>query len=204
MVEIRSEDFEWAAIYRMGKMLQNPHPDFKTTQTYSNFSAILCWTVQRIRTSPISAGTNLDAQRTRPDDPNFPIFDAIQLEMHGKGIEEFFGALPNATGSLNTLHTLDNQGQNITALAFAISLRNAVAHGDGRNVKPVNRPGQLVGFEFVMKNPSGFSEWSCETQLNRTALAQIAGKMVEVFCGNFRAQRSITESELSSIGESDE
>lgn len=203
MVEIRSEDYEWAAIDRMGKMLKCPHPDFKTTQTYSNFSAILCWTMQRVRTLPVHPGTDLATRQPPQNDPNFSIFDAIQTDMLAKSIEAYFGPLPKATEHLNTLQTVDNSGGDITALAFAIALRNAVAHGDGRKVKPVNRPRQLVGFEFTLSNPRNFPQWSCTTQLNRTAMAQIAGKLADVFCDSFRKQKRISESELTAIGESE-
>lgn len=203
MVEIRSEDFEWAAIDRMGKMLESPHPDFKTTHTYSNFSAILCWTMQRVRTQPVHPETDLDARQPPHDDPNFSVFDSIQLEMMSQSIEDFFGSLPRATDRLNKLTKTDEGGNDITALAFAIALRNAVAHGDGRKVKPVNRPRQLVGFEFTLASPRNFPRWACSTQLNRSAMAQIAGKMVDVFCENFRKQKLISESELSALAEAE-
>lgn len=203
MVEIRSEDYEWAAIDRMGKMLVQPHPDFKTTQTYSNFSAILCWTVQRIRTSSVNPNTNLVARQMPQNDANFEIFDGIQMSMFNETIEGFFGRLPNASGRLNSLQLQDSNGDDISALSFAIALRNAVAHGDGRKVKPVNRPNQLVGFEFRLSNPGNFPHWQSNTQLNRSAMAQIAGKLVEVFCASFRDTHRTTESELAAIGESE-
>lgn len=201
MVEIRNEDYEWAAIDRMAKMLAQPHPVFKTTHTYSSFATILCWTVQRVRTLPIHPGTDLEARKKPQHDQNFSVFDAIQLEMLGKSIEDFFGQLPKATEGLNILTTKDTVGENITALAFAVALRNAVAHGDGRQVKPVNRPNQLVGFEFSLKSPQNFPQWSCETQLNRSAMAQIAGKMAKVFCESFLKQKHLSASELSLIKE---
>ena len=201
MVEIKTEDFEWAAIDRMGKMLEQPHPKFKTTQTYSNFSAILCWTVQRIRTSPINPNTDLAARQTPQGDANFEVFDAIQIAMFNDTIEGYFGRLPNASGRLNTLQHKDGNEGDISALAFVIALRNAVAHGDGRKVKPVNRPNQLVGFEFSLSNPGNFPQWSCNTQLNRSAMAQIAGKMVNAFCASFRKQNKTPDAGPDAIRE---
>lgn len=203
MVEIKQEDFEWAAIDRMGKMLKQPHQKFQTTQTYSNFAAIMCWTIQRIRTSSINQSTNLATRQVPQNDTNFTIFDSIQLSMLNATIEGYFGSLPNASEQLNSLHLTDNSGHDISALAFAIALRNAVAHGDGRKVKPVNRPGQLVGFEFTLSNPGGFPEWQCQTQLNRSAMAQIAGKLVDAFCSSFRQRHPNTERDLETIGESE-
>lgn len=202
-MEIRDEHYEWAAIDRLGKMLKSPHSKFKTTHTYSTFTAILCWTTQRIRTCPIRPGKDIYARVPPEDDPNFKVFDAIQIALHNECIEGFFGKLPKATGNLNTLKLEDDEGNPISALAFLISLRNAVAHGDGRSVKAVNRPKQLVGFEFSLSNPHGFPAWSSVTQLNRSAQVQIAGKMVDVFCEKFREQHPASESDLATIGESE-
>lgn len=204
MVEIKGEDSEWAVIDRMGKMLRRPHADFKTTNTYSNFLAIICWTVQRIRTSAIHPNTVLADRLIPLNDPNFATFDAIQMALQNATIEEFFGRLPNASGELNTLRLEDDDGRKISALAFIIALRNAAAHGDGRNVKPVNRPGQLVGFEFSLSNPNNnFPQWSCQTKLNRSAMAQISGKLVDVFCDGFRSQQRFSESHLLGTIESE-
>jgi len=203
LVEISDGDYEWAAIDRMGKMLKRPHSDFKTTSTYTNFSAILCWTVQRIRTSAVTPNTNLVTRQAPHGDANFTIFDGIQLSMLNETIEGFFDKLPNASGELNTLQLKDIGGQDISALSFAIALRNAVAHGDGRKVKPVYRPKQLVGFEFSLSSPGGFTQWQSNTQLNRSAMVQIAGKMADKFCSSFRSRHCTSEGSLATIGESE-
>ena len=199
MGEIRNQDFEWAAIDRMGRMLRRPHPNFQTTHTYSSFVSILCWTVQRIRTSPIQP-EKPNYERVAPDgDDNFEIFDTIQIELNDSSIEDFFGALPNASDRLNSLLLRSEDGQEISALSFVVALRNSVAHGDGRSVKPVNRPDQLVGFEFQLGNPKFFPSWSCNTQLNRSAMAQIAGRMVDVFCDRFRHASGAIAGDLEQI-----
>lgn len=203
MVEIRDEHYEWAAIDRLGKMLKFPHSKFKTTHTYSTFTAILCWTTQRIRTSPIRPGNDISVRPAPDNDPNFHVFDAIQIALHNESIEGFFGKLPRASGNLNSVRLEDDCGSPISALSFLVALRNAVAHGDGRSVKPVNRPNQLVGFEFKLSSPRNFPKWSSVTQLNRRAQVQLAGKMADVFCEKFREQHSVTESDLVSIVESE-
>lgn len=203
MVEISEGDTEWAAIDRMGKMLRAPHPDFTTTSTYSNFTAIMCWTVQRIRTLPINHETDLANRQIPMDDPHFEVFDSIQRDMFERDVEAFFGQLPEASGDLNNLRLTDNEGGRISALSFAIALRNAVSHGDGRNVIPVNRPGQLVGFEFSLRNPGKFPIWRADTQLNRSAMAQIAGKMADVFCERFRGRAPSACSGIETIMESE-
>ena len=202
MVEIHESDAEWAAIYRMGKMLRTPHESFQTTSTYSNFAAIMCWTVQRIRTRPIYPGADFENRQPPAGDLNFEIFDSIQIDMNDKDIETFFGQLPVASDDLNRLQLEDRVGVRISALSFAIALRNAVAHGDGRNVTPVNRPGELVGFKFSLRSPSRFPEWNANTQLNRSAMAQIAGKMADVFCERFRANVPSNETSVQAMTES--
>jgi len=94
MVEIRDENYEWAAIDRLGKMLKSPHSEFKTTHTYSVFTAILCWTTQRIRTLPIRPDRDINARVPPGNDPNFEVFDAIQIALHDESIKGFFGKLP--------------------------------------------------------------------------------------------------------------
>lgn len=184
-------------------MLRRPHDGFKTTHTYSSFSAILCWTVQRIRTAPIRPDREIE-ERTMPlNDPNFEVFDAIQVELYRRNIQGFFGPLPNASDRLNSMRFKDHEDNDISALAFVIALRNAVAHADGRSVKPVNRPNQLVGFEFSLSNPKHFPQWSHETQLNRSAMAQIGARMVDVFCQRFRDQNRTALSDLELVGEAE-
>lgn len=123
--------------------------------------------------------------------------------MLNTSILDYFGPLPDASDRLNTLKLVDDVGGDISALAFIVALRNAVAHGDGRNVKPVNRPNQLVGFEFSLSRPKNFPSWSSETQLNRSIMAQIAGKIAEVFYQKFQDQLQTQESDINSIEENE-
>ena len=48
---ITDEDMEWATVDRMRGMLVKVHDDYKVTHTYALFTTILCWVIQRIRTS---------------------------------------------------------------------------------------------------------------------------------------------------------
>ena len=49
MSEISERHVEWATVSRMRDMLPSVRRDFEITQTFTLFTGILCWTIQRIR-----------------------------------------------------------------------------------------------------------------------------------------------------------
>ena len=52
-MEITEDQMEWATVHRMREMLVNVHDKYKVTHTYALFTTILCWVMQRIRSSGI-------------------------------------------------------------------------------------------------------------------------------------------------------
>jgi hypothetical protein len=50
MTQITQDHVEWLVVNRLQHMLEEPpHQAFNVTQTYSFFTATLCWLMQRIR-----------------------------------------------------------------------------------------------------------------------------------------------------------
>ena len=118
MAEIRDKHVDWRVVARLHELLkQLPDTDHDVTLTYSLFSTILCWTCQKIRGGEAHAAhpvwQKLKQERA---------FDAPWL-LRGQNVE-----VVEVGESINAL----------PASVFLVSLRNAIAHGDDRRVRPLH------------------------------------------------------------------
>lgn len=190
MAEITEREVEWAAVHRMQQMLHTPHPDFEETHTYSMFTGILCWTLQRVRTVPAypvaPANRQQRQEEARAQDPLFDAADGLQERLLQTSVAEVF---PNLLAGqevdgllLNELPSRDEDGNDISCLALLIALRNATAHGDGRKVKPINQYNRLAGFELALASPKHFPAWSADVRFDRSGMCQIADIVADLFC----------------------
>jgi len=71
-----------------------------------------------------------------------------------------------------------------TAFDFLKSLRDAMCHGDARSVFPINRNGELVGFEFRVVSCKGV-EWSAI--LKERDLRRIGTTLAAMYCEALQA-----------------
>jgi len=115
MAEIRDEHVEWRVVDRLRELLtQLPDSPHDVTLTYSLFSTIVCWTCQRIRAKD-HAGTIWQAlSREMASDADWGLVSQIKPVGEGAGAD--LTELP-----------VDR---------FLLGLRNAVAHGDDRKIRP--------------------------------------------------------------------
>lgn len=119
MGQIQEHAAEYESVRRLAAMLTSTKEDYKATESYALFTTIVCWVVQRARTP---------ANQNGPDD----------VQAREVGIALQAARISDAPWMVQDLPEM-------TAFDFFTSIRNAVAHGDGRQIKPLNENGFLTG-----------------------------------------------------------
>ena len=186
MVEIVERHMEWATVDRMRQMLDSTRRDFEITQTYTLFTSILCWTLQRIRwhDDDTELAGRMRALRERLETQEFyrafprlrpPPMRVVDGETRPLSVERHNGFGPLLT-----------EYPELRAMDVLVALRNAVAHGDARRVRPINRNGRLQGYELHCMGRTvsllDDIEWSATVRLSRGDMASLARKLAEDFC----------------------
>jgi hypothetical protein len=177
LTAITDDHVEWAVVDRLRRMLQSPpHPEFSVTNSYALFTSILCWTVQRIRAGDSAEG------------------DKLLGKLEGRKVEEPPWSISTTSPEVVPISDAgaskvgpfpDFAGRNV--YQFIIDLRNAVAHGDARRVKPFHEVGrdgeQLAGFIFIC----GKTETPVRTiTLLESDMRRIGIALADVFCKALR------------------
>jgi hypothetical protein len=148
---ILNEHVEWAVVSRMKAMLSDPpKTKFNVTQSFALFSAIVLWTKQRVWVSD-----NLPLNQTDQS------AKAVRSALRGASIFEEPWSLSRVRGEHSTIQEPEVSGSRInvdfeemTTEQFIKWLRNALAHGDGRTIKPIHKLAKqsdkslLAGFEI--------------------------------------------------------
>lgn len=180
---ITDEHMEWATVDRMRRMLTDVRGDYKVTHTYALFTTILCWVMQRIRTND-AGQIDRQAQSVLGTLEKEPISDK-PWEICTRGADDQqlvqgfhrHGPFPDFDG--------------FTAARFLAALRNATAHGDARNITPVNRGGILVGHEFSCSEKKGGCEtWSGKIVLKRRDMQRIGKALADCYCAALADRRN--------------
>jgi hypothetical protein len=151
---------EWAIVNRLKAMLDAPpKTKFNVTQSFALFSAILLWTKQRSwvggdakdRPARLNEADHA-AREAREALRAASIFDppwSLSKERPRFGRAQERDVSDFARERINT----DFEG--MTAEQFVKWLRDALAHGDGRTIKPIHKPSRtsdktyLAGFKIV-------------------------------------------------------
>jgi len=135
LTEITKTHAEWAVVDRLRSMLnETPHTVYNVTQSYGLCIAIMAWVMQRIRT-PVGKALSPE------DRAAVSVKKALELQR----VEALpWGLKTGAAGSAPAAHG-DFIG--FTAFRFLEWLRNAICHGDARQIAPVNHGNKLTGFE---------------------------------------------------------
>lgn len=164
-MQITDDHVEWAVIHRWREILSDP-PDteFDVTFAFAAFSAIVCWTVQRMRAPNDS--------RTKPawvDLGNICFADFIANSA---------GVPPSLPVELATLSAADG----------IVWVRHVLAHGDARNIRPMNStPGRrgevrLLGFRLTGSGPAAALD------LDANTMKSFAISLADRFCDAFGHQ----------------
>lgn len=130
IMQISEKHIEWAVVDRLQQMLEAAElSEFRVTQSFGLFTAIPCWTMQRIQTDG-----NGPADRSART-----VLELLKKQKIKKLPWSYVDRTDPGVGEL-------------TADRFFVALRDACAHGDGRSVRPNNRQHGakrvLVGFTF--------------------------------------------------------
>lgn len=179
---ITDEHMEWATVHRMRDMLENVHDDYKVTHTYALFTTILCWVMQRIRTN----GADRIDQRAQS------VLETLENEIISDQPWEIW---TNDADDQQLVQDMPRRGPfpefgGFTAARFLTTLRNATAHGDARNIRPVNRGGILVGHEFrCSEKGQRRVTWHGKIVLERRDMKRIGIALADRYCKAFADPR---------------
>ena len=150
---IADEHVEWAVVNRLKAMLDvPPRTKFNVTQSFALFGAILLWTKQRawVPDHALFDPADRAARAVRIAFEADSIFDAPWLLSRNRpqlaGIHQEGGPRPENL-------RVNADFEDMTAAEFLRWLRDALAHGDGRTIKPIHKPKRngrslLTGFEI--------------------------------------------------------
>jgi hypothetical protein len=125
-MEVQDSEIEWAVIARLRHILDaSSEREFEVTEAFAAFSSIVCWIAQRMRPK----GTS-------------PMDNAAR---------RFYSAMDKR--SLHDAPGAPKYVSDITVAIAIVEFRDALAHADAQNVRPLNhrepgRPPRLIGFEF--------------------------------------------------------
>lgn len=172
MTAITNAHAEWAVVDRLRAMLvEPPHQAYNVTQSYALCVAILAWVMQRIRT-----------RANEVDTPEARAAVTVKARLVGQPAEAmpWFARQPSSGPDIVDRGNFADQ----TAFDFLKSLRDAMCHGDARSVFPINRNGQLVGFEFRVMSREGI-EWSAT--LKERDLRRIGTALAAMYCEALQA-----------------
>lgn len=140
MTAISDDHVEWAVTDRLCSMLMAKHKQYNVSHTYAMFVGILCWTMQRIR---------------KPDG----LLDSLKADLILSNLLDEPWNIKILDTSKNSLTIMPNSSllvlsgeKDVTPWRLILALRNALAHGDARNVTPCHRQAgsgpthELIGF----------------------------------------------------------
>lgn len=148
MGQIEEHATEYATVRRLSEMLGTAKEDYKTTESYALFTTIVCWVMQRART-PADRAAWGDVQARE-----------VGIALQGDRISDapwLIEGLPE-----------------MTACDFFISVRNAVAHGDGRKIHPLNENNILVGQVIPIAG--------ADVELRRHDMRRLGQELAQLFC----------------------
>jgi hypothetical protein len=177
-----------AVIGRMRIMLEEPpHQLFNVTQTYSLFTTILCWVMQRIRI-PVH---EIESRE-----------DRIAHGLYKRLSDARIANAPWLVSVAPALRIASIGGHRVpipppenfethSAMRFLINLRDATAHGDARNVFPFNvavgSENLLAGFRFACSELRQREPvWQGSIVLPESDMRRIGTELAWLYCDALR------------------
>jgi hypothetical protein len=192
MTGIADEHVEWAVVNRLKAMLDAPPPTkFNVTQSFALFSAILLWTKQRAW-----VGGDTIARPAWFTEADHAARNARET-LRAASIFVPPWSLSNARPRLgrmrehNPIHVAEERinadFEGMTAEQLVKWLRDALAHGDARKIRPIHRPSRtgnrtfLAGFEIVSPVEKG-SRRNLTLSLYHADMTRIGAILADGFC----------------------
>jgi hypothetical protein len=163
---ILDEHVEWAIVNRLGAMLEAPpNTKFNVTQSFALFSSVLLWTKNRawvggnrVDESVLLSDADKAAAEARKLLSESLICDAPWL-LSRRAPTFRSTKRPEELGL--TREEINAEFGTVTAETFFKWLRDALAHGDGRTIRPIHKPSHrssrtlLAGFRIEMRVRKG-------------------------------------------------
>ena len=183
---------EWAIVNRLKAMLDEPpQTTFNVTQTFALFSSVLLWTKNRAWV----AGNN--GQRGRWQDQADHLAHDVREAMRGKLITDDPWRLSLVVPQIVLVDRAEEREvrerrinadfEQMTAEDFFKWLRDALAHGDGRTIKPIRklstRTGNalLAGFRVEFNAERGAAQ-TLKLDLFHDDMRRIGSVLADLFC----------------------
>ena len=211
---ICDKHIEYASIKRMRDIMVSIPDQDEVTHTYAMFTTILCWTVQRLRSGPNCKDAmgkkahelwkTLERESIE-DSPwcirtsAFVMDDKVRDISHTKSFPEFKG---------------------FKVSKFLTVLRNSVAHGDGRNIRPINikikGKQYLNSYEFTCTDKKNKCDknshkpaqkldidapWAGKIELTRADMRDLGREVADRFCNALAADDEEFVRYANQIGE---
>ncbi|MGA7329275.1 MAG: hypothetical protein WBX25_33530 [Rhodomicrobium sp.] len=185
MGAISDDHVEWAIVNRLKAMLDAPkNTKFNVTQSFALFSAILLWSKQRVWVNEnqlrddADLAANAVRRRLREDlilDPPWSLLQAEPL-------------FQNANRKHVRPRPINGDFAGVTAEDFFKWCRDAIAHGDGRTIRPIHKPSRqepgkalLAGFQIVFRRTRQDPDyWTLH--LYQPDMVRIGGQLADAFC----------------------
>ena len=189
---IADEHVEWAIVNRLKAMLDEPpQTTFNVTQTFALFSSILLWSKNRAWV----AGNH--GQRREWEDPADHLAHDARTLLRAARITDEPWRLSLAPPEIILVdgereppqrdQHINSDFDSMAAEAFFKWLRDALAHGDGRTIRPIHkrsaRTGKtlLAGFRLVFAERAG-SHRNLTLSLFHDDMRRMGGILADLFC----------------------
>jgi hypothetical protein len=189
---IADEDVEWAIVNRLKAMLDTPpKTKFNVTQTFALLSSVLLWSKNRSWV----AG-NHGERRDWEDPADHQAHDAREA-LRGRMILDAPWRLSRVAPRIILVdragdsppqdRAINSDFENMTAESFFKWLRDALAHGDGRTIRPIHkRSGRtqktlLAGFRIEFAAQAGSTRY-LTLSLFHDDMRRMGATLADLFC----------------------
>jgi hypothetical protein len=209
MVEISDDHVEWAVVNRMKNILEAPSvTKFEVTQSFAVFTTILMWAKNRIWVDGNKTGKVVSLA------PSDIASRETRNQLRGERICGPFWHLSRVSPeliSVNAKYTarkeqseINSDFDSMTAEDFFKWLRDAIAHGDGRNIRPIHRRSVkggktlLAGFTIVCAKARASGEQLTLT-LYHADMKRLGARLADLFCGSLSGDNQYFELDAGTV-----
>jgi hypothetical protein len=184
---VADKDVEWAIVNRLKAMLDAPpKTKFNVTQSFALFSAILLWTKQRAWVSG-DVGFHQTDHAAREAREALRAARISNPPWSLSKVRPRFSRTPERDVSDLGHERINADFEDMTAEQFIKWLRDALAHGDGRTIRPLHKPSRtsdktyLAGFKIVFPADKKSTQ-HLTLSLYHTDMVRIGSILADTFC----------------------